>query len=120
MVRAFSAFLKRHGSKQKRLEEAEKRQVEGVDEEATLPRCHKIQFLSNGPGVFSIFVNPRGIPVNRWRPKCAETLVKHSENEQSKRPHSGLWGEYFGSQVVPVEGGKGGGKPPPGKGEGEM
>ena len=60
MVRAFSAFLERHGSKKKRLEEAEKRQVEGVDEEATLPRCHKMQFPSNGPVVFNISVNPRG------------------------------------------------------------
>ena len=62
----------------------------------------------------------RGIPVNRCRPKCAENLVKHNENEQSKMAHNGLWGEYFGSQVVPVEGDKGGCNPPPGKGEGEM
>ena len=68
----------------------------------------------------AVFVDPRGIPANRWHPKCAENLVKNDANEQRKRAHDTLWGEYFGSQVVPVEGGKGGGKPPPGKGEGEM
>ena len=55
----------------------------------------------------AVFVNPRGIPVNRCRPKCAENLVKHNENEQSKMAHGTLWGEYFGSQVVPGRGLKG-------------
>ena len=50
---------------------------------------------------------PRGIPVNRCRPKCAENFVKHNENEQSKMAHATLWGEYFGSQVVPGRGIKG-------------
>ena len=45
MVRAFSAFLKRHGSKKKRLEEAEKRQVQGVEEEA--PRCKRSASCQN-------------------------------------------------------------------------
>ena len=43
----------------------------------------------------------RGIPVNRCRPKCAENLVKHNENEQSKMAHGGLWGEYFGTTWGP-------------------
>ena len=59
-------------------------------------------------------------PVDRCRPECTENLVKHSGNEQRKRAHDTLWPDYFGSQVVPVEGGKGGGKPPPGKGEGKL
>ena len=50
---------------------------------------------------------PRGIPVNRWNPKCAENLVKNDANEQRKRAHDTLWGEYFGSQVVPGRGIKG-------------
>ena len=55
----------------------------------------------------AVFVDPRGIPVNRCHPKCTENLVKHSANEQRKRAHATLWGEYFGSQVVPGRGIKG-------------
>ena len=55
----------------------------------------------------AVFVDPRGIPANRWHPKCAENLVKNDANEQRKRAHDTLWGEYFGSQVVPGRGIKG-------------
>ena len=55
----------------------------------------------------AVFVDPRGIPVNRCHPKCTENLVKHSANEQRKSAHDTLWGEYFGSQVVPGRGIKG-------------
>ena len=55
----------------------------------------------------AVFLDPRGIPVNQWHPKCTENLVKHSANEQRKSAHGTLWGEYFGSQVVPGRGIKG-------------
>ena len=57
MVRAFSAFLIRHGSAKKRPEEAAKRHVQGVEEEAALRRCHKMRFLSTGPCDLAVFEN---------------------------------------------------------------
>ena len=66
-----------------------------------------VDLFSNVPRVFAVFVDPRGIPANRWHPKCAENLVKNDANEQRKRAHDTLWGEYFGSQVVPGRGIKG-------------
>ena len=55
MVLAFSVFLEMHEIKKKRLQEASKRHVQGVEEEVALRSCHKMRFLSNGPGVLSIF-----------------------------------------------------------------
>ena len=64
----------------------------------------KMTTVSNG---IAVFEDPRGIPVNRCPPKCTENLIKNNENEQSKMAHATLWGEYFGSQVVPGRGIKG-------------
>ena len=55
MVLAFSTFLIRHRTAEKRAEEAEQRPLEGVEEEEAMTRYQKIRFLLNGPCVFFIF-----------------------------------------------------------------
>ena len=55
MVLAFSAFLIRHGTAEKRAEEAEQRPLEGVEEEEAMTRYQKIRLLLNGLCVFFIF-----------------------------------------------------------------
>ena len=55
MVLAFSAFLIRHGTAEKRAGEAEKRPLEGEEEEEAITRYQKMRFLLNGPCVFCIF-----------------------------------------------------------------
>ena len=55
MVLAFSAFLIRHGTAEKRAEEAEQRPLEGVEEEEAMTRYQKILFWLNGPCIFCIF-----------------------------------------------------------------
>ena len=75
MVLAFSAFLKRHVTAKKRADEAEKKALEGVEEEAAMGRYQKIRFLSNGPCVFVVFkdaVTRSGAsgPENVPKPQC--------------------------------------------------
>ena len=55
MVLAFSTFLIRHRTAEKRAEEAEQRPLEGVEEEEAMTTYQKIRFLLNGPCVFFIF-----------------------------------------------------------------
>ena len=55
MVQAFSAFLIRHGTAEKRAEEAEQRPLEGVEEEEAMTRYQKMRFVLNGPCVFCMF-----------------------------------------------------------------
>ena len=45
----------RHGTAEKRAEEAEKRPLEGEEEEEAMTRYQKMRFLLNGPCVFFIF-----------------------------------------------------------------
>ena len=49
MVLEFSAFLKRHVTAKNRADEAEKKPLEGVEEEAAMCTSTKMRFLSNGP-----------------------------------------------------------------------
>ena len=80
MVLAFSAFLKRHVTAKKRADEAEKKPLEGVEEEAAMCRYPKMRFLSNGPSGLAIFedaVTCSGAPVpeNVQKPPCLCTKV---------------------------------------------
>ena len=62
----------------------------------------------------AVFVDPRGIPPPQSvAPEmCRKPCKKNDANEQRKRAHDRLWGEYFGSQVVPGRGIKGEGNLP--------
>ena len=80
MVLAFSAFLIRHGTAEKRAEEAEQRPLEGVEEEEAMTRYQKIQFLLNGPCVFFIFEDAvtcsgASVPENVQKPPRLRTKV---------------------------------------------
>ena len=72
-----------------------------------------VDLFSNVPRVFAVFVDPRGIPANRCHPKCAFRLDKIAVFVD---PCHTL-GRVLWVPSRPWEGDKGGGKPPPGKGE---
>ena len=55
MVLAFSAFLKRHVTAKKRADEANKKPLEGVEEEAAMGRYQKMRLLSTGPCGLAVF-----------------------------------------------------------------
>ena len=80
MVLAFSAFLKRHVTAKKRADEAEKKPLEGVEEEAAMGRYQKMRFLSNGPCVLAVFEDAvtcsgASVPENVQKPQRLCTKV---------------------------------------------
>ena len=75
-----SACLIRHGTAEKRAEEAEQRPQEGVEEEAAMARYQKMRFLLNCPCVFSIFedvvtCSGASVPENVQKPRRLCTHV---------------------------------------------
>ena len=109
MVLAFSAFLIRHGTAEKRAEEAEQRPLEGVEEEEAMTRYQKMRFLLNGPCVFCIFddavtCSGASVPENVQKPPRLCTKVG------GQKGHDHHW--------LGLEGGMIGGRRPPAEGRG--
>ena len=109
MVLAFSTFLIRHRTAEKRAEEAEQRPLEGVEEEEAMRRYQKIRFLLNGPCVFFIFeaavtCSGASVPENVQKPPRLCTKVG------GQKGHDHHW--------VGRKGGMIGGRRPPAEGRG--
>ena len=105
MVLAFSAFLIRHGTAEKRAGEAEKRPLEGEEEEEAMTRYQKIRFLLNGPCVFCIFEDAvtcsgASVPENVQKPPRLCTKVRPPGREgttprEGNGGHFGAWGNLL-------------------------
>ena len=107
MVLAFSAFLIRHGTAEKRAEEAEQRPLEGEEEEEAMTRYQKMRFLLNGPCVFFIFEDAvtcsgASVPENVQKPPRLRTKVG------GQKGHDHHWvgdgGGMIGGRRPPAEG----------------
>ena len=109
MVLAFSAFLIRHGTAEKRAEEAEQRPLEGVEEEEAMTRYQKMLFWLNGPCIFCIFEDAvtcsgASVPENVQKPPRLRTKVGFQKGRDHHR--------------LDDEGGMIGGRRPPAEGRG--
>ena len=107
MVLAFSTFLIRHRTAEKRAEEAEQRPLEGVEEEEAMTRYQKIRFLLNGRCVFFIFEDAvtcsgASVPENVQKPPRLSTKVRFQKGRDYHRP--GRKGGMIGGRRPPAEG----------------
>ena len=85
---------------------------EGREEQPKTPRQQrlKVRNAKNGDSLVrnSRFCRPKRHPPQSVAPEmCRKPCKKNDANEERKRAHDTLWGEYFGSQVVPGRGIKG-------------